>query len=135
MTTCGRDMHELAIAQGLVSEVERVAAEHGAEAADLIVVRIGALAGVEAVLLERAFSVASAGTIAADATLQIEAAPLVVWCPACRIESEARDGKALCAQCGDWSVRVVSGEEMLLVRVGLVGTVEPRPQAPQTRSN
>ena len=124
-----RDMHELAIAQGLVTEVERVAAEHGAEAADLVVIRIGALAGVEAALLDRAFSVASAGTIAADAVLEIEAGALVVWCPACGIESEARDGKALCAVCGDWKVRVVSGEEMLLVRVGLVGVAEPRFEA------
>lgn len=117
-------MHELAIAQALVSEVERIAAEHGARSADLVAIRIGALAGVEASLLERAFSVASAGTVAVKAKLEIETGPMVVWCPSCGVESEAKAAKALCAVCGDWKVRVVSGEELLLVRVGLVGTAE-----------
>lgn len=122
-------MHELAIAQGLVGEVERVAAAHAALSADLVVVRIGVMSGVEATLLERAFSVASAGTVAAGAQLEIETGPLIVWCPACGVESEARDGKVLCASCGDWKVRIVSGEELLLVRVGLLGAADAPAEA------
>lgn len=117
-------MHEMAIAQGLIGEVERIAATHGARGVDRVVVRIGALAGVEGGLLERAYSVARAGTVAGNATLEIEHGPLKVWCPACRVETEARADKVLCGRCGDWKVRVVEGEELLLVRLELSGIDE-----------
>ncbi|MBL8566650.1 MAG: hydrogenase maturation nickel metallochaperone HypA [Hyphomicrobiaceae bacterium] len=120
-------MHELAIAQGLMGEVLRVAAMHGANGVDLVVVRIGALAGVEPGLLERAFSVARAGTLASRAALEIEHGPLVVVCSSCGAETEARADRIVCGDCGDWKVRVVEGEEMLLVRVGLTGVGEAAP--------
>lgn len=114
-------MHELAIAHGLMAEVLRVAAAYDASGVDQVVVRIGALAGVEPGLLERAFSVARAGTIAAEAVLDVEQGPLRVACAECGATTLARPEKVVCGECGDWRVRVVEGEEMLLVRVGLTG--------------
>ncbi len=127
-------MHELAVAQGLIGEVLRVAALHGASGVDMVVVRIGALAGVEPGLLERAFTVARAGTLASRAALEIEHGPLVVVCSSCGAETEARADKIVCGDCGDWKVRVVEGEEMLLVRVGLTGVGEPTPLEEETAS-
>ena len=71
-------MHELSICQGLLAQVEQVAATHHADRVDSIVVQVGPLAGVEIPLLEQAFSVARAGTVAANALLVIEAIPLTV---------------------------------------------------------
>lgn len=114
-------MHELAVAQGLVSEAERVADHHGATRIDHIVARIGALSGVEAQLLERAFLVARAGSRAETSTLEIETGPIEVRCRTCGATGNAAPNRLICGACGDWRVDVTAGEELLLVRLVLSG--------------
>lgn len=116
-------MHELAICQSLLGEVERVAAANGSGRVVAICVSIGPLSGVEAPLLSRAFSVARCGTIAEGASLTVETAPVVVWCPACETESTVAANALLCAACGSWRVDLRSGDELMLRRVELVDTV------------
>ena len=117
-------MHELAISQSLVSEAERVADTHGAERITALTVLVGPLSGVEAPLLERAFTMARMGTRAADATLHVDVAPVVVWCGECRRESTVRPNALLCEACGTWRVTLRSGDELILKRVELA-TTEP----------
>lgn len=125
-------MHELAVAEGVVMEAVRVARSHGAGAVDHIVVRLGALSGVEAALLERAFSVARGGTLAAAATLSIEIAPIQVACAVCGACSEAAVNKIVCGSCGAWHVRVIGGEEALLARVELSGVPDSEGSTEET---
>lgn len=40
--------------------------------------------------------------------------PVRVHCPACGATSGARPNRLLCAACGAWRVKLVSGDEMLL---------------------
>jgi len=110
-------MHELAVCQALIGQVERVARENSAQRVVAIVVAIGPLAGVEPKLLQHAYPLAAAGTIAEHAVLKIETAPLRVRCRSCRQETEAASNRLVCAECKDWHVDVVSGEQMLLQRV------------------
>ncbi len=112
-------MHELAICQSLIQQVESIAQQHGARGADYIRLEIGPLAGVEAPLLERAFTIARAGTLAETATLDIVIQPLQVRCNTCGGESEAKSNRLLCGHCGDWHIEIVSGDQMLLTRVEL----------------
>jgi hydrogenase nickel incorporation protein HypA/HybF len=112
-------MHELAICQSLLLEVERVAVGHGAVGVSCIVVAIGPLAGVEPALLARAFSVARAGSIAQNARLEVEATPIVVRCRACGAETAVAANALLCGGCGAWRVELKSGDELLLKRVEL----------------
>jgi hydrogenase nickel incorporation protein HypA/HybF len=112
-------MHELSICQALMEEVARVAREHRARRVLAVTVRIGPLAGVEPALLESAFPLASAGTLAADSTLRIERAEVRVQCLECDAQSQAAATSLLCASCGSWRVRVLSGEELLLASVEL----------------
>ena len=112
-------MHELAICQSLIGEVARVAATRAGAKVVTVSVAIGPLSGVEAPLLARAFTVARAGTIAAEASLEIEAKPVTVRCRACDVEAEAAPNALLCPQCGGWQVDVMSGDELLLTRVEL----------------
>ena len=114
-------MHELAVAQGLVMEAERVAAEHRADGIEHIVVRVGPLPGVEAALLERAFSVARAGSRAERATLEIETGPIEIVCRGCGAKSVAAPNRLICSSCGAWQVDVTAGDELLLVRLELSG--------------
>lgn len=112
-------MHELSLCQALMEQVARVAREQHARRIVSVTVRIGPLAGVEPALLASAYPLASAGTLAADSTLVLERSALRVRCLQCGAESEAESSRLLCGACGDWRVRVLSGEELLLASVEL----------------
>jgi hydrogenase nickel incorporation protein HypA/HybF len=112
-------MHELSICQALMEEVARVAREQRARRIVSVTVRIGPLSGVEPALLESAYPLASAGTPAADSRLIIERAEVRVRCLECGAESQAQSARLLCGSCGNWRVRVLSGEELLLASVEL----------------
>lgn len=118
-------MHELAVCQAVIGQVEAVARTHGARAVAGIELRIGPLSGVEAPLLEQAFTIARAGTLAEGAELSIRTLPVRVHCEACGAETEATVSRLLCGRCGEWRTRVVSGDEMLLARVELELEDEP----------
>ena len=112
-------MHELAVCQALLDEVEAVAAANGAHAVLRIEVAIGPLSGVEAGLLARAFSIARLGGVAEHARLELDEMPILVHCPACGTDSDAAANRLLCAACGTWRVRLISGDELVLRRVEL----------------
>jgi hydrogenase nickel incorporation protein HypA/HybF len=112
-------MHELAVCQGLMGQVEQIARRENAERITRILLSIGPLSGVEATLLKDAFPIAAAGTVAEDADLAIEEQAIRVTCLSCGAESEASANRLLCAACGDYRTRLVSGDEMLLMSVEL----------------
>jgi len=115
-------MHELAICQSLMRQVERIALEHEAQSVISIVIGMGPLSGVEAQHLKNAYSIASADTLAENAKLIIEFLPLRVKCNQCGSESDALPNKLVCKQCGDWRTRLISGDELLLMSVELAQT-------------
>jgi len=103
----------------LLEQVERIAREHRARRVERIVLQLGPLSGVEAPLLEHAWPLAAAGSIAVDAELVIETAPVRVRCTQCGAESEAQANRLLCASCGDYRTQLISGDEMLLANLEL----------------
>lgn len=113
-------MHELSVCQALIGQVEAVARQRGACQVKSVRVRLGPLSGVEATLLQQAYPLASAGTLAEASRLVIEPAPVRVKCETCGAESEAEPNRLLCARCGDYHTRLVSGDEMMLMSVELV---------------
>lgn len=124
-------MHELSICQQLLTQVARVAAEHGAARVDRIRVSAGPLSGVEPQLLQQAFTLARAGTIAAEADLEIRSAPVRIRCRDCRETSEVPPNRLLCPHCRQWQVDVVAGEELILERVELADLADdPMPDHP-----
>jgi hydrogenase nickel incorporation protein HypA/HybF len=112
-------VHELSVCQALVQQLEGVSAANGGGAVALVRLRIGPLSGVEAPLLQRAFPLAAAGTIADGAELIIETAGVVVQCNECGARSDAAPNRMLCGACKSYRVRMVSGDEMLLESVEL----------------
>ncbi|SRR6056297_447867 len=118
-------MHELSVCQALVQQLESVSASNGGGAVELVKLRIGPLSGVEAPLLERAFPLAAAGTVAEGAELVIEVANVVVHCSECGARSDALPNRMLCGACNSFRVRTVSGDEMLLESVELAAPAAP----------
>ena len=117
-------MHELAICQALMNQVESIAAERNARSVVSIVVGMGPLSGVEAQLLKHAYPVASAGTVAEGARLVIENLPVRIKCTQCGNESDALPNKLVCKACGDWRTTLISGDELILMRVELETAAE-----------
>ena len=112
-------MHELAVCQALMAQIESIAAERNASSVVSIVIGMGPLSGVEARLLQHAYPVASAGTVAEGAELVIEDLPVRVRCTRCGSESDAQPNKLVCQHCGDWRTTLLSGDELMLMRVEL----------------
>lgn len=112
-------MHELAVCQGLIEQIEQVARAQQASTVHAVVVAVGALSGVEADLLQAAFVIARAGTVAAQAQLQVDALPARVACADCGDCAEVPVNRLLCPACGSWRVRVIGGEELTLMRLEL----------------
>ena len=113
-------MHELAICQALMDQVEQIAAQQNARGVERIVLQIGPLSGVEAHLLQQAFPLASAGSIAESSVLEIKPQAIEVECLQCGQRSKATPNRLVCAACGDWKTRLISGDEMLLESVELI---------------
>lgn len=112
-------MHELAICQSLMDQVERIALERKAQYVTSIVIAVGPLSGVEAPLLKNAYPIASVGTVAENAELIIQKLPVRVRCTQCGTESDAKPNKLICQQCDDWRTELISGDEMMLMSVEL----------------
>ena len=123
-------MHELAVAQALVEQVDAVIDQHQASHvndvsssdawhATSIRVRIGPLAGVVPELLATAFPLAAAGSRMQHAELEFSHAPIQVRCQTCGAETEAAMNRLICGACGDWHTQVISGDELLLESVEL----------------
>jgi hydrogenase nickel incorporation protein HypA/HybF len=117
-------MHELSVCQALVDQVLALARQHQAARVDRILLRLGPLSGIEAALLESAYPLAAAGTVAEGAEIEIEPSPVRVRCRTCGQEGEAQPNRLVCAACGDYHTELVSGDELLLARVELSGEVE-----------
>ena len=112
-------MHELSVCNALIEQVQAIAKHHNAVQVHQIVLRIGPLSGIEVPLLEHAYPLAAAGTVAENASLVIESLPVKVKCSQCGAESIVETNRLLCLACGDFRTNVISGDEMLLASVEL----------------
>ena len=113
-------MHELALCQALIAEVEAVARRHRAGRVAGVRLLVGPLSGVEPALLESAFPLAVAGTVVEGAALSIERSPVRVACERCGAQSAALANRLVCAACGDWHTRILTGDELTLASVELI---------------
>ena len=111
-------MHEVGIMESALGIVQEQASAQHATRVDRLVIRIGALAGVDVEALRFAFQAVSPGTIAQGATLDVEWLPAVAYCAACRAEFEG-GGNAIfaCPRCHAFCGDVRQGRELELSRI------------------
>lgn len=122
-------MHELSVCQALLDQVEAIARDRNACAVTEINVQIGPLSGVEPILLQQAFRIASAGTLAEGARLNLSTMPVRVHCRSCGVETAALPARLVCAECGDWRTTLVSGDDLLLTTIELSAPAERKAAA------
>jgi hydrogenase nickel incorporation protein HypA/HybF len=121
-----KPVHELAVAQALIEQVGIVARNENASRVEVIHVGIGPLSGVEAHLLEQAYPIAAAHSIAATARLVIEQLPVRVNCRQCGSVTEAPANRLVCGSCGDWRTTLIAGDELQLTSVELTREADDR---------
>jgi len=109
-------MHELAVCQALMTEVQRLSL---AFPVTRVVLRIGPLSGVEPRQLQRAFEIARAGTVAEHAQLCIEPTPVRIHCLACDEAADVSVNRLVCPRCGGFRTRLLSGDELVLHSVDI----------------
>ena len=114
-----RSVHELSICQALLTQVAAIAATHEGAVVARISIEVGPLAGIEPTQLSRAFLVLRLGSCASRAELSIETTQVMITCTSCGAQSPARPNRLVCGACGGFRIRIVSGEELRLLRVEL----------------
>jgi hydrogenase nickel incorporation protein HypA/HybF len=106
-------MHELAIAESVVSSVlERTGDRH----VSVVRLRVGRLAGVVPDALTFCFDLATSGTPLAGAALEIVEEHARAHCRTCEADFDVDDSILLCA-CGSADVRLLSGQELCVASV------------------
>jgi hydrogenase nickel incorporation protein HypA/HybF len=112
-------MHEVGIVQAALGVAECAAHECGAARIAHLVLRVGALAGVEPAALRFAFAAVSPGTPAEGATLEIEEVGTELHCARCaKPFTAAKDTYIFrCPDCGDLSGDIRHGRELEVGRI------------------
>lgn len=111
-------MHELAIAQSALKHVLSAAERAGAARIERIVLRIGALSGVDPEALRFAFAALLPASAAAGAALEFETPPAAARCRACGHEFEpVAAGLFECPRCHALGAEISGGRELDLVRI------------------
>lgn len=110
-------MHELGIIQSAVGMALETANTRGATRIHALRMRVGALSGVVPDALHFAFEVATQGTLAEGAKLEIETIPATCWCAVCQREFTSEDFLGDCPACHAISNELRRGRELDLVSV------------------
>ncbi len=106
-------MHELAIAESVVSSVlERTADRH----VSVVRLRVGRLAGVVPDALSFCFELVTAGTPLEGSSLEISVEHGRAHCRECTAEFDVDDPFLLCS-CGSADVELLSGRELCVTSV------------------
>lgn len=109
-------MHELSIAQSLVSLVQQQLPK-GVTRVTAVDMRLGALAGVVRGALEFCYGIATDGTPLQGSTLRIVELPVVIHCPECQADRTLEGVTFRCPVCGTLSGDLRQGRELDLASI------------------
>ena len=105
-------MHELSICQGILRIIEEQAVAQQFSSVETVHIEVGPFAGVEIHALRFGFDVASKGTIAQNATLEISRLPIKARCISCMKQINIEQRYDACPICGKYKVEVIGGTEL-----------------------
>lgn len=115
-------MHELSIARNVVS----IVCEHAAgQRVTRVRLEIGRLSGVMPDAIEFCFDVCTQGTAAQGAALEVVEVPGRGRCEGCGAEVPLEAPIGLCPECGAARLRLIAGEELKIVEMGVEPCAQP----------
>lgn len=121
-------MHELSIARAILDVVER---EADGRRVHRVGVVVGDLRQVVPSALTFGFEVATDGTVAEGAELELEQVPAAGICRECGAETEMEGFPLSCADCGGFDMQVTRGEELRVDWLDLEEPEEPEAETPE----
>lgn len=110
-------MHERSLVKALLDQVAALARTEVASQVIEVRVRVGPLAGVEPLLLRRAFADMATGALFDSTQLVVSEVPLQAHCRACDAQFNIVNFRFLCARCGSRDVDTTDGDAVILESV------------------
>lgn len=114
-------MHEVSIAYGILEDLQRETKRHGVCQVSRVHVKIGSLREVVPKDVAFAFDVASQGTVAEGAELNIRVVPARGRCDECEIDFDVQTDTSRfgfqCPQCRRIGAELISGKELEIVLI------------------
>ncbi len=105
-------MHELGVAQEIISIVEKEMARLKLKKVEAVNIRLGALTGLNPDALSFGFEAGIIDTPLADAKLIIERIPIKGKCRTCRKNFEVDEFTFVCPHCCSTDMEITQGEEL-----------------------
>jgi len=112
-------MHEVGIMQSALDIAFERADREGAVQISCLCLRVGALSGVVPDALDFAFEVLKQDTPAANARLEVEFVPILLYCPDCDREFSSDGYSYVCPVCMKPDSEIRRGRELEVARVEL----------------
>ena len=104
-------MHELSIVEALLETIVPKAEEAGAKKILEVNFHIGEMSGIVPSCIEDYFALASKGTIAEGAKLNLKTVPVKIVCEGCGFEGIPDKNNYCCPSCGGFQIRLTAGRE------------------------
>ena len=104
-------MHEMTLTSSILDLLQTQARQQHFSMVKRIRLEVGALVHFEPEALQFNFNLASRGTLAEGAVLEIVIQPGRAWCPACEREVAMSTHLEPCPECGTEQLRVISGDQ------------------------
>ena len=104
-------MHELSIVEALMETIIPKAKEAGAEKILEVNFHIGEMSGIVPSCIQEYFALASKGTIAEGAVINLKTVPAEIVCEGCGYKGVPDKKNYCCPDCGGFQIRLISGRE------------------------
>lgn len=107
-------MHELAIVEALLETIVPKAKENGAKKILEVNFSIGEMSGIVPSCIHEYFALASKGTIAEGARINLKTVPARIRCESCGYTGVPDKEHYCCPECKSLSFRLISGREYFI---------------------
>lgn len=105
-------MHEMSLTESMLQLIEEQARTHGFARVKTVWLEIGQFANVEPESMRFCFDVATRGTVADGAALEIIRVPGQAWCLDCAGPVALAERHDPCPACGGFATQVQGGDAM-----------------------
>ena len=119
-------MHELSIAQEILSIVNHYVPDPKPDSVKSVTVRIGKMSNILADSLTFCFEAITSDSMIKGAKLLIIEEPVKIRCINCEMESEIEPPVFACPACGNNMIKIISGTELSLDEIELFDEIEEK---------
>ena len=113
----GIPMHEMSIAQSLISILQEEMAKHGATTLRSVRLSIGEMSAIVPESLSFCFDIIVQGTPLEGAKLLMDKIPLKGYCPQCDETFDIKDFVFVCPTCASTTIETIEGQELSIVEM------------------